>query len=129
MEPKKILIVDDDLVLSGMVSEILAEDGYSVVVEHDGQAGLAKAEELRPDLVMLDVMMPKMSGLDVLKQIRASDWGAGTQALMLTNVNEPEAMGATIEQGGHVQYLLKTDWSIEDIVKKIKQTLGDEPVV
>jgi CheY-like chemotaxis protein len=126
-EQQHILIVDDDLVLSSMVSEILTEEGFDVTVEHNGEDGLRRAEELKPSLVMLDVMMPGMSGIQVLQQIRQSEWGKHIPALMLTNVNEPETITSSIEQGGSVHYLLKTDWSIEDIVEKIKTTLQSTP--
>lgn len=125
----KILIVDDDLVLSGMVSEILTEDGYQVFVEHDGESGLARAEEVHPDLVMLDVMMPKMTGIAVLERIRETPWGKHTPAVLLTNVNEPESVSAATEKGGPVSYLLKTDWSIEQIVEKIKSLIVTPPTV
>lgn len=120
MPPKKILLVDDDLVLTDMVSEVLRTDGYDVHVEHDGEAGLAKALEWQPDVVILDVMMPKLTGLAVLETIRGTEWGKTVPALLMTNVNEPEAISATAETGTPVEYLLKTDWTIEQIVEKIK---------
>ncbi len=118
---KKILIVDDDLVLSSMVSEILAEEGFDVAVEHEGESGLKRAEELHPDLVVLDVMMPKMGGIAMLEHIRATAWGVNIPAILLTNVNEPESVSAATEKGGPLSYLLKTDWSIEEIVNKIRE--------
>lgn len=122
---QKILVVDDDLVLSDMLSEILREDGYDVMVEHDGEAGLRVALEHKPDVLVLDVMMPKMTGIAVLEQVRASEWGTSVPALLLTNVNEPETLTAVIEKGkGNVQFLLKTDWTIEQIVEKVKAALA-----
>lgn len=120
MAQKKILLVDDDLVLTDMVSEVLLSEGYEVVVEHDGEAGLAKALDWQPDVVVLDVMMPKITGLAVLEAIRATEWGKTVPALLMTNVNEPEAVSASVEAGTPVEYLLKTDWTIEQIVEKIK---------
>jgi len=123
MPAKKVLLVDDDLVLTDMVSEVLRDESYDVHVEHDGEAGLAKALAWQPDVMVLDVMMPKLTGLAVLEAIRGTDWGKNVPALLMTNVNEPEAISATAETGTPVEYLLKTDWTIEQIVEKIKAKL------
>lgn len=66
----KILVVDDDAEISGFVSKMLIKNGYEVVVASDGEEGLRKVEEEHPDVVLLDLMMPKLNGFEVLKGIR-----------------------------------------------------------
>jgi len=124
MQGKKILITDDDIPFSEMLSEILRDEGATVLVEHDGNAGLATALAEKPDLVMLDVMMPRMSGIDVLNKLRADSWGANVPALLLTNMTQPEAAERTSVNGPATEYLLKTDWTLDQIAERVKQLLA-----
>jgi two-component system, OmpR family, alkaline phosphatase synthesis response regulator PhoP len=124
MNGKKILVVDDDLAFCEMLTEILESEGASVSVEHDGQAGLEKALELHPDLILLDMMMPRMTGIAALELLRKDAWGKNVPAVLLTNVNQPEAMAASIEKGPPTEYLLKVDWTLDEIAEKIKKILA-----
>jgi CheY-like chemotaxis protein len=125
MEGKKILLVDDDLAFCEMLSEILSEAGAEVLIEHDGESGVAKAFEMRPDIVVFDVMMPRMSGIAALEKLRNNEdtWGKNVPALMLTNVNEPETVAASMENGPPTEYLLKIDWTLDQISEKIQKLL------
>lgn len=125
MSKKRLLIVDDDLAFSEMLSEILKDEGFTVSVEHDGTSGLARAFEEKPDLLMVDMMMPGMTGIAVLEKLRADEWGSTVPAILLTNVTQPEAMAATLENGPPTQYLLKTDWTLDQIAERIKKLLGE----
>lgn len=124
MEGKTVLIVDDDLAFCELLTEILQSEGVTVVVEHDGISGVAKALELHPDLVMFDVMMPRMTGIAALQQLRNDPWGKNAVAVLLTNVNQPEAMAASMENGPATEYLLKVDWTLEQIAERIKKILA-----
>lgn len=124
MNGKKILIVDDDLAFCEMVTEILASEGAQVTVEHDGQSGLEKALEIHPDLILFDMMMPRMTGIAALEELRKDPWGKNVPAILLTNVNQPEAMAASIEKGPPTEYLLKVDWTLDQIADKIKKILA-----
>lgn len=121
MNGKKILIVDDDLAFCEMLTEILESEGAVVTVEHDGLSGVEKALELHPDLVLFDVMMPRMTGIAALESLRADAWGKNVPAVLLTNVNQPEAMAASMEKGPPTEYLLKVDWTLDQIAEKIKK--------
>lgn len=125
MNGKKILMVDDDLAFCEMLSEILTEEGAEVMVEHDGASGIEKALKEHPDLVMFDVMMPIMSGIKALEQLRADSWGKNVPAILLTNVNQPEAMAASLENGPPTEYLLKVDWTLDQIAERVKKILAD----
>ena len=124
MENKKILVVDDDASFCEMLKEILEEKGAKVLVELDGEAGLNTALTEKPDLVVLDVMMPKLTGIAVLEKLRKDEWGYKVPAILLTNVNEPDAIAASMEtEGPPAEYVLKIDWTLEDIADKISKLL------
>jgi CheY-like chemotaxis protein len=124
MDGKKILICDDDLAFCEMLTEILTSEGAIVYVENDGQSGVERAFSMHPDIVVFDVMMPRMTGIAALEQLRKDPWGAHIPALLLTNVNEPEAMAASVENGPPTEYLLKVDWTLDQISNKIKSVLA-----
>lgn len=123
MKGKKILLVDDDMEFTAMLSEILTEEGAHVISEIDGESGVNRALKEKPDVVVLDVMMPRMTGIAALELIRKDDWGKHVPALLLTNVNEPEAIAAGIESGPPTEYLLKVDWTLEQIAERVKKVL------
>lgn len=124
MNGKKILIVDDDLAFCEMLTEILESEGAVVAVEHDGLSGVEKALALHPDLILFDMMMPRMTGIAALEELRKDSWGKDVPAVLLTNVNQPEAMAASIEKGPPTEYLLKVDWTLDQIAEKVKKLLA-----
>ena len=123
MNGKKILIIDDDLAFCEMLSEILRDEGAEVIVKNDGNSGLDAALKEHPDVVLSDMMMPGMTGMAVLEELRKDDWGKTVPAILLTNVNQPEAMAASIENGPPTEYLLKVDWTLDQIAERIKKVL------
>lgn len=120
MEPKKILIVEDDTVLLQMLANVLRQHDFIVFEAQNGIEGIAHLKSDSPDLVLLDIDMPQMGGLFMLKTIRAN--GDKTPVIMLTNVNNPNSIADAAEFGVSA-YLVKSDWEIDDIVKKIKGQL------
>ena len=118
----KILIVDDDRLMVKMYQGKFEDDGYEVVTANDGEQGLAKALEFKPDLILLDVMMPKMNGFEMLKGLKNNQQTKNTPVILLTNVGEENA-----NQGldlGAVAYLVKAHYDVKDIVKKVKEILN-----
>lgn len=124
MEGKKVLLVDDDIAFVEMLSEILTAKKTHVITEIDGESGINRALKEKPDLVVFDVMMPRMSGIAALEQLRKDEWGKNVPALLLTNVNEPEAVAASLENGTPTEYLLKVDWSLDQIAERIENLLA-----
>ncbi|OGZ17235.1 MAG: hypothetical protein A2494_00205 [Candidatus Lloydbacteria bacterium RIFOXYC12_FULL_46_25] len=120
MEPKKILIVEDDAVLLQMLANVLRQHDFIVFEAQNGIEGITHIKSDSPDLVLLDIDMPQMGGLFMLKTIRAN--GDKTPVIMLTNVNNPNSIADAAEFGVSA-YLVKSDWEIDDIVKKIKGQL------
>lgn len=120
-----VLIADDDITLAAMIAEMLEVEGIQTHVVHNGEDALKHALECEPDLVMLDVMMPKKTGIEALRELRKTPWGATASVMLLTNVNEPDVYGSAIEAGeGKLSYLVKTDWSLEQVIDRIKKKLG-----
>lgn len=107
-EPRKILIVDDDLQLSRMLMRILQKYGYAVETASNGQEGLVKARAIKPALVIMDVMMPVMSGYEACRQFKADPVIARTAVLILTargHSSGPEGMASFSEPYGDEQTL------------------------
>ena len=102
----RILVVEDDPVVRELIEFKLSSAGHDVMLEPDGEAGLAKARSEKPDVVILDWMMPKLTGLEVCEAIRADEAISGTKVLLLT----ARAQEADVERGfaaGVDDYLLK----------------------
>ncbi len=121
---KKILIVEDETPLRNAVLDILTFEGFEVFQAKNGQEGLEIALKERPDLILLDLMMPIMDGLTMLEKLRQdADYGKKAAVILLTNINDPEKVAMATEAGSY-DFLVKSDWNIEDVVKKIKGRLG-----
>jgi two-component system, response regulator len=87
----KIAIVEDDLAIAQMYRLKFEAEGYHVEIAENGKVGLILCERMRPDLVLLDLMMPEMNGDEMLEKMRATDWGKDIKVIILTNVGEQEA--------------------------------------
>ena len=121
---KKILIVEDEAPLRNAIADILAFEGFTVFQAKNGQEGLDVALAQHPDLILLDLMMPVMDGLTMLEKLRTEpEYGAHAAVILLTNINDPEKVAQATEAGSY-DFLVKSDWNIEDVVKKIKSRLG-----
>jgi DNA-binding response OmpR family regulator len=117
---KKILIVENDTVITKILAHTLTQNGFSVAEARDGVEGIEIADTQRPDLILLDIDMPKMDGLTMLKELRKS--GNTTPIIMLTNLNNPDYIADAAEHGVR-EYLIKADWEIDEIAAKVKAKL------
>lgn len=86
-----IAIIEDDLAIAQMYRLKFEAEGYKVEIAENGKLGLELCEQLKPDLVLLDLMMPEMNGDEMLEKMRSTDWGKDTKVVILTNVGEQEA--------------------------------------
>lgn len=121
--PKKILIVEDEQALAEALAEALAKNGFAVSRAANGEQGLQAAMRERPDLILLDILLPVMDGMEMLKQLRQDEWGKDALVILLTNVNDAKKVAEGIA-GKVYDYLIKSDWEVEKIVDKIKEKLG-----
>lgn len=119
---KRILVVDDDSNLRNVLIDKLSIAGFEVFGAENGEEGLKKALELHPDLMLFDVIMPKMNGWDLLRTLREDKWGKDARVIMLTVVEDADSVARAME-GGSFVYLIKTDHSLDDIVLKVEEML------
>ena len=107
-EDVKVLLIEDDEASAEMYRLRLAADGYTVVIAHDGEEGLRLAEQERPDLVYLDLRLPKLDGFQVLERLRSSPTTAVIPVVILTNYGEPELRERGLKLGA-LEFLVKAD--------------------
>jgi two-component system, OmpR family, alkaline phosphatase synthesis response regulator PhoP len=121
---KKVLIVDDEMNIAISVEFLMRREGFDVLVAKDGEEGLAKIRSWKPDLVLLDVMMPKMDGFQVCHAVRNDAALAGTRIVMLT----AKGRQAEVEKGislGAEDYIPKP-FSTRELVNRVKSLLESE---
>lgn len=124
-EETKVLIIEDDKFLSELISTKLSKEGYNIILATDGETGLEKAKSEQPDIILLDIMLPGISGFEVLEGLKGheDEKVKGTPVLILSNFGQE----SKVQQGlklGAVDYLVKANFTTGEIVEKIKSTLG-----
>ena len=119
---KKILIIDDNVNLTGVLVDKFTSSGFEALGAYDGEDGLKKALEFRPEIILLDIVMPKMDGLEMLKKLREDEWGGKVKVIILTALGEASNI-ATAMESKVTSYLIKTDYSLDQIVKNVQERL------
>lgn len=126
IENKKIVLITEDQVpLRNILREKLTSEGFLTIEASDGEEGLNLALKEHPDLIILDLILPKMSGIEMLKKLREDEWGKTVKVLILTNLSDAQALSEVMENEVF-DYFVKIDIKLEDFVKKIKTKLGIE---
>jgi DNA-binding response OmpR family regulator len=121
-ELKKVLVVEDDKDYSWLLKEAFKDQGMNMLYAGDGEEGLALAEKEKPDLIMADILMPKMDGIEMARQIRAK--GITSKMIFLTNFKDLDHISQAIEVAGESDYIIKADMHLVDVVKRVKDKLG-----
>ena len=122
-QKKKILLVEDDMALPAVYRSRLEIEGFDVREANNGEDALSATVEYRPDLILLDVMMPKISGFDVLDILRNTPETANVRIIMLTALSQPKDKERA-ESLGVDDYLVKSQVVIGDVVARVKHHLG-----
>lgn len=122
---KTILVIEDELSLSTALSDKLSREGFFILDAKNGQDGLNSALKNHPDLILLDIVMPVMDGMTMLKKLREDPWGKTVKVIILTNLTDGERVEEAVTHHSY-EYLVKSDWKIEDISEKIKKELKIE---
>lgn len=122
---KKILIAEDDKVLLNLMRDQLTAEGFEVLGAVNGKDGLDLALKAHPDLILVDIMMPIMDGMEMTEKIREDAWGKNVDIIVLTNLNSDSKVAAFLEKGAY-DYLLKSDWSITEVIKRVKDKLAEK---
>ncbi|MFZ2226446.1 MAG: response regulator [Candidatus Moraniibacteriota bacterium] len=118
----KILIVEDEPTLNKALEEFLVEEKFEVFSAFDGEEGIKLAKEKSPDLILLDIILPKKDGFEVLDYLKLDKKTQKIPVVLLTNLESAEDIEKAFNKGA-TTYLVKANYRLEDIVKKIKETL------
>ena len=119
---KKILIIEDDPFLSEMYAAKFIENNFETEVASDGKLGLVKIEEFRPDLVLLDIVLPKMDGFEVLKKIKEKEELREIPIVLLTNLGQKNEVEKGLALGAQ-EYIIKAHFTPTAVVAKVKEIL------
>ena len=119
----KIAIIEDDQVINQMYRMKFEAAGFDVATASDGEAGVAIVKKFHPDLILLDLQMPNMNGVDALSLIRALPSHKQTPVIVLTNLGEEEAPDGLRKLGVH-SYIVKADFTPRQVVERVKHALN-----
>ena len=119
----KILIVEDDPLMSRMYQKIFTFEGYGVEMASDGQEGLEKARTGKPTLILLDIMMPKMNGLEVLEKLKKDPDMKAIPVVILTNLAGQQDAETALMKGA-VKYIVKSEYEPKQVANMIKEILA-----
>jgi len=118
-----VLIIEDELDLRGLLKTKLISEHFEVLEADNGKIGLDISLSSHPDIILLDIVMPVMDGLAMLKELRQDEWGKTAKVIVLSNLNEAEKVSESLEKNIY-NYLIKSDWEPNNIVSLIKKSLG-----
>lgn len=124
METKKVLlIVEDDPALSMVLKDGFGIPQLELLLASDGVKGLEMALERHPDLILLDIVLPKMNGIEMLQRLRQDAWGKGAYVIILTNLMDRETIMPMLKSDS-CEYLIKVEWELSALIKKVREILG-----
>ena len=124
---QKILIVEDEEVMLGTLTDNLMQAGFGNILKaRNGETGLELALKENPDLILLDIVMPIMNGMDMLSKLREDKQGKNIKVILLTNLTANDGIMAGVIKDNPSYYVIKADYSIDDVIEKVKVTLGIE---
>lgn len=121
---KKILFVEDEATLQRTFGDFLRESGYEVISATDGEAGLRLAQTQKPDLVLLDLILPKLNGFEILKRLKDNPKTKKIPVIILTNLEGINDVDKALELGA-TTFLVKAHYAPEDVVEKVKKALQE----
>jgi DNA-binding response OmpR family regulator len=119
----KIAIIEDDQAISQMYRLKFEAEGYNVETASNGRLGLELAESMKPDIILLDLMMPEMNGDQMLEKLRATDWGKQTKVIILTNMGEQEAPDS-VKRMNVLRFIVKAEMTPRQVAEMVKAELA-----
>ena len=123
-EKKRVLVIEDELPLLKILVEELSLEGLDVYSANDGEQGLKLALSKKPHLILLDLIMPKVDGITMLKKLRADAWGKEASVLILTNLEGDTRKTVEAIENGVFEFMVKSRWQLEDVKKRVKEKLS-----
>ena len=122
----KILIVEDEDIICKAYADELRDEGFAILMAKNGQVGIELAIRQKPDIILLDILMPIMDGLTMMNQLRQKDlYGKNVPIILLTNLSaSEEKIMKAITKNEPAYYLVKSDWNLSQVVEKIRERLN-----
>lgn len=120
----KILLVEDDPFLSSLLKNRLQKEGFEIVLAKDGEQAISSLKSDKYDIVLLDIILPKKSGFEVLEEMRQDPLLEKMGVVIISNLGQPEDV-AKGQQLGAIEYFVKAKTSIDDLVSKVKSIMTD----
>lgn len=117
---KKILFIEDERGLQNALGDLLKKEGFEVISAFDGKTGLELAKEKKPDLILLDLILPKLPGFEVLRELKKEKETKNIPVIILTNLEEISEVNKALELGA-TTYLVKAQYTMEEVVERIKK--------
>lgn len=121
---KKILFIEDESALQKTLGEILRQEDYEIISALDGETGLRLANAKKPDLILLDLVLPRIHGFEVLKKLKENAETKAIPVLVLTNLEDVKDIEKVLNLGA-TTYLVKENYTLEEVLEKVKKTLGE----
>ncbi|RLC38370.1 hypothetical protein DRH27_02405 [Candidatus Falkowbacteria bacterium] len=121
-DKKTILICEDEIPMLETLANKFRNEGFEVIEARNGEEGFKLALSKKPDLMLLDIVMPKLDGLSLMKKIRDNKWGSDVPIVLLTNLSDAEKVSEAAKYGVY-DFLVKTDWRLDDIVALVREKL------
>ena len=121
---KKILFIEDESAIHKTFSDALTKEDYEITSALDGEIGLRLAKEKKPDLILLDLVLPKLNGFEVLKALKADEATKAIPVIVLTNLEQMEDIQRVIDLGART-YLVKSNYDLAEVVAMIKKAIEE----
>ncbi len=121
---KKILIIEDEKIIRNLIKKKLIERGYNVQEAENGEVGMVKMKEDKPDLILLDIIMPKMGGFDVLREMQKDDNFSNIPVVIVSNSGQPVEIDKAKELGVE-DWIIKTEFDPREVVDKVVDHIGE----
>lgn len=120
---KKILIIEDEELLCDLLQRKLSEEGYQVSVAKDGAEGMGMIKEMKPDLILLDIVMPNKNGFEVMDEMQSDEKLKHIPIIVISNSGQPVEIDKAKELGAR-DWLIKTEFDPQEVIEKVKKQIG-----
>ncbi len=120
---KKILLIEDEKIMINLLEKKLEQEGYEVTVSVNGEEGLKKMKELKPDIILLDIIMPKMGGFEVMEEMEKDAQLKRIPVIIISNSGQPVELGKAKELGAS-DWLIKTEFDPQEVIEKVVKQIG-----
>jgi len=120
---KKILLIEDEEIMIDLLQRKLTQEGYEISVTRDGEEGLKAMREVKPDLILLDIIMPKMGGFEVMEEMQKDKTLAKIPVIVISNSGQPVEIDRAQKLGAK-DWLIKTEFDPQEVVEKVVKQIG-----